>query len=118
MLSRAILAMDDVMDCKYETGIPPSGRMWNPGDSNSAIRKINDPHLCNDDIVNLKDLINIVSNITNKQAKVSYNTDGGPFQNKKCIFSNKQIKDELKIQFKSLKQGIIDYYEWYKVSQS
>ena len=50
LLSRAILAMDDVMDCKYETGIPPSGRMWNPGDSNSAIRKINDPHLCNDDI--------------------------------------------------------------------
>ena len=75
-------------------------------------------NLCNDDIVNLKELINIVSNITNKQAKVSYNTDGGPFQNKKCIFSNKQIKDELKIQFKSLKQGIIDYYEWYKVSQS
>ena len=53
LLSRAILAMDDVMDCKYETGIPPSGRMWNPGDSNSAIRKINDPHLCNDDIYEL-----------------------------------------------------------------
>ena len=27
-------------------------------------------------------------------------------------------KDDLSIEFKSFKQGITDYYEWYKISQS
>ena len=75
-------------------------------------------NLCNDDVVTLKELITIVSNITGKEANIQYNSNGGPFENKKCIFSNNQTKKDLNIEFKSLKQGITDYYEWYQISKS
>ena len=75
-------------------------------------------NLCNDDVVTLKELITIISDVTGKEANIQYNSNGGPFENKKCIFSNNQVKNDLNIEFKSLKQGITDYYEWYKVSKS
>lgn len=46
LIQRASRHMDDVMDCKYETGVSPQCRMWNPGDSPTALRKINDAHIC------------------------------------------------------------------------
>ena len=75
-------------------------------------------NLCSDDVVTLKEFTTIISDITGKESNIQYNSNGGPFENKKCIFSNQQTKDDLNMVFKSFKQGITDYYEWYKVSQS
>jgi nucleoside-diphosphate-sugar epimerase len=75
-------------------------------------------NLCSDDVVTLKEFTTIVSDIIGKKANIQYNSNGGPFENKKCIFSNQQTKKDLNIKFKSFKQGITDYYEWYKISQS
>tara|TARA_Y100000592_G_C5476815_1_gene322740 strand:- start:1209 stop:1991 length:783 start_codon:yes stop_codon:yes gene_type:complete len=75
-------------------------------------------NLCSDDVVTLREFATIVSDVVGKEANVEYNSVGGPFENKKCIFSNKQTKKDLNIDFKSFKQGIIDYYEWYKISKS
>ena len=53
LISNAVLAMDDVINCKYQTGVPPKSRNWNPGDDTKKIRKIDQPHLCDDKIYNL-----------------------------------------------------------------
>ena len=73
-------------------------------------------NLCNDDVVTLKELINVISKTVGKDANIQYYSPGGPLENKKCIFSNNEIKADLDIEFKSLKQGMINYYEWYKIS--
>jgi nucleoside-diphosphate-sugar epimerase len=75
-------------------------------------------NLCNDDVVTLKEFITIISDVVDKKPNIQYNSKGGPFENKKCTFANNQIKNDLNIEFKPLKQGITDYYEWYKIPQS
>tara|TARA_R110002167_G_scaffold74115_1_gene207606 strand:+ start:1192 stop:2025 length:834 start_codon:yes stop_codon:yes gene_type:complete len=75
-------------------------------------------NLCNDDVVTLKELITITSDVVGKTTNIQYNSKGGPFKNKKCTFANDQVKNDLNIEFKPLKQGITDYYEWYKIPQS
>jgi ectoine hydroxylase-related dioxygenase (phytanoyl-CoA dioxygenase family) len=44
LVQRVIPHLEAVLDGKYETGREPV-RRWNPGDSPTKIRKINDPHL-------------------------------------------------------------------------
>jgi len=53
LIERVIPHMDAVMDCQYETGKPPEGRCWNPGDSPTKLRKINDTHICDRTIYEL-----------------------------------------------------------------
>jgi hypothetical protein len=53
LVQRAVAAMDDVMECKYETGVPPVWRSWNPGGSPTALRKIDDSHCSSNAIYNL-----------------------------------------------------------------
>jgi ectoine hydroxylase-related dioxygenase (phytanoyl-CoA dioxygenase family) len=45
LVRRAVEHMDAVMDCKYDTGVPPEYRSWNPGGSATALRKLNDVHI-------------------------------------------------------------------------
>src|SRR5471032_1003679 len=45
LIERVIPHMDAVMDCKYETGQAPKSRMWNPGDSPTKLRKLDDTHI-------------------------------------------------------------------------
>jgi ectoine hydroxylase-related dioxygenase (phytanoyl-CoA dioxygenase family) len=45
LVQRAVQHMDDVMNCKYDTGVPPEYRSWNPGDSPTALRKLNETHI-------------------------------------------------------------------------
>ena len=40
LISNAVQAMDDVINCKYQTGVPPKSRNWNPGDDTKKIRNI------------------------------------------------------------------------------
>ena len=53
LVGRAVIGMDAVMNREYETGIPPGGRKWNPGDDERVIRKIDQPHICDRTIMEL-----------------------------------------------------------------
>ncbi len=53
LVERALTHMDAVMHCEYETGVPPTGRKWHPGDDELVIRKIDQPHLCDRTIMEL-----------------------------------------------------------------
>jgi ectoine hydroxylase-related dioxygenase (phytanoyl-CoA dioxygenase family) len=41
------IAMDDVMDGRYETGVEPVAVTWRPGDDPTKLCKIDQPHLSN-----------------------------------------------------------------------
>ena len=45
LIARAVQHMDDVMNCIYDTGVPVPWRSWNPGDSPTALRKMNETHI-------------------------------------------------------------------------
>jgi ectoine hydroxylase-related dioxygenase (phytanoyl-CoA dioxygenase family) len=53
LIERVIPHMDAVMMGEYETGTPPYGRLWNPGDDPDKIRKIDDAHLSDHTIYEL-----------------------------------------------------------------
>ena len=53
LIERAVTHMDAVMRCEYETGVPPTGRKWNPGDDERVIRKIDQPHIADRTIMEL-----------------------------------------------------------------
>jgi ectoine hydroxylase-related dioxygenase (phytanoyl-CoA dioxygenase family) len=44
LIARATQHMDDVIAGKYETGIKPNSRTWNPGDDPRKLIKIDDAH--------------------------------------------------------------------------
>jgi ectoine hydroxylase-related dioxygenase (phytanoyl-CoA dioxygenase family) len=53
LIARVIPRMEAVMNGEYETGVPPQSRCWKPGDSPTAIRKIDDAHLSDRTILEL-----------------------------------------------------------------
>lgn len=53
LIQRVIPRMQAVMDGEYETGVAPLSRLWKPGDSPTAIRKIDDAHLSDRTILEL-----------------------------------------------------------------
>lgn len=53
LIERVILHMDAVIAGEYETGTPPHGRGWHPGDDPQRIRKIDQSHLADRTIFEL-----------------------------------------------------------------
>lgn len=45
--------MDAVIAGEYETGVPPTARLWNPGDDPTKLVKIDNPHVCDDELLRL-----------------------------------------------------------------
>ena len=46
-------ALWEVINCKYDTGLEPETRFWNPGDNPTDIIKIDKPHLCSKELFKL-----------------------------------------------------------------
>lgn len=44
LLERVVPHMDAVLDGRYETGVAPHRRFWNPGDDPGLLRKVDDAH--------------------------------------------------------------------------
>ena len=68
-------------------------------------------NVANDEIISCKELVRLFFKIMNKQTSVFHcHTDEKfIFRNKECVLSNKLIKNDLGIKFKSLETGIREY---------
>ena len=59
-----------VINCKYDTGMEPENRFWNPGDNPKDIIKIDKPHLSSKvifDLITNQRFGELLANITNSK---------------------------------------------------
>ena len=66
-VSRAVRGMDNIRMGEYETGIPPLGSPWNPGDDPARLCKIEMPQVCDRgvwDLVSHPELGRLVADVT------------------------------------------------------
>ena len=68
LIERAKNGLWEVIKGRYETGIEPENRFWNPGDNSKDIIKIDKPHLSNKallDLITTKSFGKYIAKITN-----------------------------------------------------
>ena len=66
-------------------------------------------NICNDENVTMSELIELFYKITQDKTTTKILQSDAIFKDEECIFSNKVVKEDLEIKFKSLEDGIREY---------
>lgn len=70
-------------------------------------------NICTDDYVTIKEFIKLISSIVNKEPIIKLVDKCTQFVNDDCTISNTKVKQAItEIEFKSIKQGLTQYYEY------
>ncbi len=66
-------------------------------------------NVCSDDVVTMKQLVELFFKLTKGKTKIDTMCSDSIIKNEECIFSNDLVKQDLKIKFKTLEEGINEY---------
>ena len=66
-------------------------------------------NICNDEDISMMELVELFFKIVKDKTNIETSQSYAIFENEECIFSNKLVKSDLEIKFKTLEEGIREY---------